>query len=51
MTGFIIGLALGLIVARWVAVRAERERVNLVKAIHAGHAEPDEYGSVGWVRR
>ena len=49
MTSFLLGLALGLVIACWVRIRAERERVNLVKSINAGNAIPDEYGNIGWV--
>lgn len=50
MTGFLSGLAVGLLVAWWVKHRADVFWLNTNKAIYDGFATPDEYGNLGWVR-
>tara|TARA_R110000851_G_scaffold158038_3_gene300946 strand:+ start:465 stop:668 length:204 start_codon:yes stop_codon:yes gene_type:complete len=47
MTGFILGLAIGLAVAYVVKHRADTHWINTNKAIYEGWLTPDENGFVG----
>ena len=50
LIGFIVGVTLVSVVARYLLIKAEEMRSEQIIGIYLGFGAPDENGRVGWYR-